>query len=206
VQLKTKAGLALVALGISVFAAWKWWTDTRHFVPVNLPMPLTAGESISSQFRLNYDGLYLIEITAEPGIPLETLRCLMGVDANAVRCKDGPPAIAARWILFSNGQELRRGSSSEAHSAPAETQTITRVIGEFPAKAGQNYSLQVTFTTDASGLALAHPRLKVTVASIVYTDLESAGVLVFSAAFICVLFGGILLGIAWFARRPGGAV
>jgi hypothetical protein len=203
VELTTKAGLALVALGIGVFAVWKWWTDTRHFVPVNLPMPLTAGESISSQFRLNYDGLYLIEITAEPSIPLDTLHCLMGVDADAVRCEDCPPAIAARWILSSNGQEVRRGSSREAHSAPAETRTIARVVGEFPGKAGQNYDLQVTFTANAGGLAATHPRLRVAVASIAYTDLESAGVLVFSAAFICVLFGGILLGIACFARRQG---
>ena len=39
------------------------------------------------------------------------------------------------------------------------------------------------------------------VASIVYTDLQSAGVLVFSMAFICELFGMILLAIALHAAR-----
>jgi hypothetical protein len=201
VQVKTKAGLALVAMGMCVFAAWKWWVGTRHLVPLDLPMPLTADEGVTRQFKLNYDGLYLIEITAEPTIALDTLHCLMGVEAEAARCKEVPSAIAANWVVSRDGREVRRGSSIELHSAPAQSQTVTRVIGEFPGKAGETYNLRVTSTTDAEPLSAANPRLRVAVASIAYTDLESAGVLAFAAAFICVLFGGVLLGIAWFAGK-----
>lgn len=202
-QIKTKAGLALVAIGIGVFAAWKWWTATRNFMPVNLPMPLAEGESVSAPFKLNYDGLYLIEIAAQPRIPADELHCLLGVEADARRCKDSRSVIAADWTVSSDGRELRRGNSNELHSMPAQSEAVTRVIGEFPGRAGEGYSLQVIFGSDAHQLAATSPRLQVAVASIAYTDLESARVLVFAAAFICVMFGAILLAVAWFAKRQG---
>lgn len=205
-QLKTKAGVALIILGVGILGIWNWWTKTRTFVPVSVPIPLVAGQGISSQFKLNFDGLYLIEIQADQTIPLDTLHCLMGIDADPQRCKDAPPAIAATWILSSDHQEIKRGSSAELHTAPVEAVTVSRVIGEFQGKAGQLYQLQVASTADGARLAAAHPRLNVTVASIAYTDLQSAGVLVFSMAFICVLFGAILLGIAYDAKRTKLAV
>jgi hypothetical protein len=201
VQLKTKVGLALVVLGIAIFAAWNWWTKTRNFVPVSMPVSLVAGQSLSSEFKLNFDGLYLIEIEAQKTIPLDTLHCLMGVQADPVQCKNVASAIAATWILSNGAQNIGRGSSVELHSAPVESTTVSRVIGEFQGKAGKDYNLQVAFTADGASLAAAHPRLKVAVASIVYTDLQSAGVLVFSMVFICVLFGAILLAVAFYAKR-----
>jgi hypothetical protein len=201
VQLKTKSGLALVALGFAILGAWNLWTKSRKLVPVDTAMPLAAPKPITSEFNLNFDGLYLIEIEAQKNIPLATLHCLMGVEADPARCKDAAPAIAATWILSRNGQEYRRGTSAEPHSATAQTDGVARVIGEFQGKAGETYQLQVTLTIDPSPLAAAHPRLKVAVASIAYTDLQSAGVLAFSMAFICVLFGAILLVIAFYAYR-----
>jgi len=205
-QLKTKTGLALVAMGIGVFSAWKSWVGTRRFVPLDVAMPLAAGESIAEQFTINYDGLYLIEITAEANPSVETLHCLLGVEADVVRCHGTPSPIAANWIVSAHGHELRRGSSTELHTVPVQSQQVTRVIGEFPGKAGETYDLEVTFTSDAKQLAAVNPRMRVAVASIAYTDLESAGALVFAVAFICVMFGGILLGIARHAKRPVGHV
>ncbi len=205
-QLKTKAGLALISLGIGVFAAWNWWTKTRNFVPLEVPVSLAAGQSLTAPFKLNFDALYLIEIAAEKTMPLDTLHCLMGVDANAVQCKDVPPAISADWILSSNGHELKRGTSAELHSESSASQGVVRVIGEFQGKSGQAYALQLTSAADGSRLAAAHPRLRVVVASIAYTDLQSAGVLVFSTAFICVFFGVILLGVAFYAKQSAKSV
>jgi len=201
VQLTTKAGLVLVALGVGIFSAWHWWTKTRNFVPVDIPVSLAANQSITAQFKPNFDGLYLVEIDAGRTLPPDTLHCLMGLEADPARCKGLPAAIAANWILSSEGQELKRGSSVELHSVPVESQIVTRVIGDFQGKAGRDYTLQVTFLADGASLAVAHPRLKVAVASIAYTDLESASVLVFSMAFICGLFGVILLGIALSAKH-----
>jgi len=207
VQLTTKAGLVLVALGVGIFSAWHWWTKTRNFVPVNIPVSLAANQSITAQFKPNFDGLYLVEIDAQKTLPPDTLHCLMGLEADPARCKGLPSAIAANWILSSEGQELKRGSSVDLHSVPVESQIVTRVVGDFQGEAGRDYTLQVTFLADdGPSLAVAHPRLKVAVASIAYTDLQSAGVLVFSIAFICGLFGVILLGIALSAKRSARVV
>jgi hypothetical protein len=206
-QMKTKAGLALVILGIGISGVWSWWKKTRNFAPVNLPISLSTGQSIISEFKLNFDGLYLIEIQAQKTVPLETLDCWMGLEVNPARCKGMPPAVAANWVLLSNGREICRGSSRNEHSAAVVSATVSRGIGEFQGQAGQEYELQVTFMADGTSLAAAHPRLKVAVASIAYADLQSARVLVFSMAFICVLFGMILVAIACYAnrRRAAGA-
>jgi hypothetical protein len=203
-QLKTKFGLLLVALGIGLFVVWTLWTKTRDFVPVNVPVSLLAGQSVTEDFRLNFDGLYLIEIEAEKTIPLNILRCLMEVEAGQAECKYIPPAIEAAWAISSKGLEIAHGSSLQLHSAPVQTETVVRVIGEFQGKAGQSYQLRLTSTTDGQTLTRARPRLKVGVSSIAYTDIQSASVLVFSSTFICLLFGVVLLSISYFAKRRSG--
>ena len=170
-------------------------------MPVDVPISWVAEQAINSEFELNFDGLYLIEIDAERSVPVETLRCLMAVEADTLLCKEIPLALSAAWILSSNGMQISRGSSQELHSAPVQANGLARVIGEFQGKARQVYNLQVTFTSDGKSLAVAHPRLKVGVASIAYTDIQAASVLVSSITFICTLFGAILLSIAWFAKR-----
>lgn len=203
--MKTKAGLGLVVVGIGVFAAWNLWTKTRNETPVDLPVSLIAGHTVTREFRLNLDGLYLIEFDAEKIIPLETLRCLMAEEPDAAQCKGIVPAIGASWVLSQDGQEVRRGNSLEPHSAPSRSDKVVHVIGEFPGEAGKDYQLQVTITSDGRSLEPAHPRLRVAVSSLARTDFQSAAVLVFSISFICVSFGVILLGIATFAASSLGA-
>jgi hypothetical protein len=114
--------------------------------------------------------------------------------------------MGANWVLSTPGQEVRRGSSDDPHSAPAAGNSISREIGEFHGASGRHYILIVTFTRDASALAAAHPRLKVAVSGIARSDLEAAGVLAFSASFICILFGLTLLGVALASSTSPGRV
>src|SRR5215469_7298753 len=115
-QLNAKFGLGLVALGISVAAAWTLWNRTRDLVPVDQPVSLFAGQSVASNFILNFDGLYLIQIEAQPATPLDQARCLLGVDRDPRTCGSLEPVLAANWILSRDGREVRRGSSDEQHS------------------------------------------------------------------------------------------
>jgi hypothetical protein len=199
VTLKTKAGFVLVAVGFAIYAGWYAWIKTRKLVPLNVPVSWSAGQNVRSTFRLNFSGMYLIEIEAAQTVPAEQLHCLMGVEGNATECKGTPSAIVATWIVSSSGLDVARGSSTEPHSAPTQAAGVTRVIGEFQGQAGQAYDLQVNFASDGQSLAAAHPRLAVAVTSNAYTDLDSEAVLVFSIAVICVLFGVILLAIAYAA-------
>jgi hypothetical protein len=195
-RLHAKAGVILIILGFGIFCLWTWWKKTRNFIPVNSPVSLVAGQSLTEQFQLNFDGLYLIEIEAEKSLPPDALHCLMGVWRDARQCKDVPSAIEANWILTSGGQQIKTGGTRDSPISFDEAGTLSRVIGEFQGKAREKYQLQITFTADGSRLSPANPRLKIAVASIAYTDMESASALVFSLAFICVLFGFILLAVA----------
>ncbi|HXX16819.1 MAG TPA: hypothetical protein VEJ47_18105 [Candidatus Eremiobacteraceae bacterium] len=192
-QLKTKGGLALVACGIFIFGGWRLWSKTRRFVPLDTPISWNAGQNIGSEFSLNFDGVYLIEITAEQNVPIDTLHCLMDAQTDPSKCRDVPTAMSGNWMLFRDGQPIASGSIQEPHSAPVRANGVARVIGKFQGKSGQQYRLQILFTADGRPLEPAHPHLRVTIASIAYTDVQSEAVLVFSAAFICVLFGVILL-------------
>lgn len=199
-QLQTKAGIALFVLGLGVFGAWKAWTATRNETPLDVPFTLRAGETVTRQFHLNLDGLYLIEIAAERDATGEKVSCRMGVSTNPSECAGTGPVIDADWVLLRDGQEVRRGSSKEPHVAPSEAQSVVRVIGEFPGEVSRNYQLRVSIGADGRALDGAHPRLRVAVSSLARTDFESASVLVFSVSFICVMFGVILLGIALIPR------
>ncbi len=199
-RLKTKAGLALVLLGISIFAAWRWWSKTRNLVPLDVLVLPLSGQSFTSHVRLNFDALYLIEIEAQHTLPPEFRDCLLGIHADPAKCGETQP-IAANWTISSGGHEIAHSDSAAQHAASAESRLATKVLGEFDGKAGSEYKLQIVFTGDAAGVEAADPHLKVAVASIVYTDLQSAGVLAFSIAFICLLFGGVLLGIACYSKR-----
>ena len=200
-RIATKSGVALLILGFGILGLWSWWKRTRNFVPVDMPVSLAAGKSIASQFKLNFDGSYLIEIEADRSVPSSALRCLMGVTVETTECRELPPALQASWTLSRGSQEITRGSSGDLLRTSSESDQVTRVIGEFPGKAGQEYKLEMFSSADGSALSAANPHLKVIVASISYTDLQSAGVLVFSMAFICELFGIILLAIAFHASR-----
>jgi hypothetical protein len=180
-RLATKSGIALIILSIGILGWWSWWKNTRNFVPVNTPISLAAGQDVRSQFKLNFDGLYLIEIEA----PKSLL-----------------PAIDADWTLSSRGSQVKSGSAKGSQAVSAEPDAPVRVIGQFQGRAGEDYALRVSLVSnEAAAFSAANTRLKVTVASIAYTDLQSAAVLVFSMAFICLLFGMILLAIAFHASR-----
>jgi hypothetical protein len=163
-------GLTLMVAGVGTFGAWNHWKNTRNFEPVNVPLPLSARQSTAMHFKLNFDGLYLIEIAAPSPTPVT-------------------------WVLLKEGHEIKRGNSQDSASG-------TGAIGDFQGKAGEQYELRVTSNAEASSsLAAAQSRLKVAVASIAYTDLQSSAVLVFSMAFICELFGLILIAVAFCKKR-----
>ena len=120
------------------------WTRTRNLVPVDLPVSLAAGQSATSNVTLNFDGLYLIQVETQSVLPLDQLHCLLGVDADLVKCGSTRPVLGANWVLSSAGQEICRGSSEEQHSA-APGNTVSREIGEFHGAAGHSYTLLILF-------------------------------------------------------------
>lgn len=184
-QMNMKFGIGLMMLGVGVWAAWRGWT--RKVDPVDVAVVLAAGQSVNENLKLNYDGLYLIEIAAENR---ETSQAQLG-------------GIGVEWSLWSCGHEVKKGSTAESHSAQAQSGGVARVIGEFAGRAGQSYQLQLKFTTDARELQAAEPRLKVVVSGLARENLQAASLLVFSMVFICEMFGILLVGVGLWRRRAG---
>ena len=174
-----------MALGVGVWVAWTVWTRTRTIEPLDVPVRVAAGQNIEQAFRLNYDGLYLIEIVPDQSKQTEPQ---LGV-------------IGAEWALLNRGMEIKKGNTTEAHSAPGDGRA-GRVIGDFNGRAGESYELQLRFTTDAPNLWIGEPHLSITVSGLARENLQAAGVLMSSMMFICELFGAILVGISvWGSRR-----
>ena len=184
--MKVKIGIGLMALGVGVWAAWGAWTGTRKVNAVDVPVAISAGQSATRSFLLNYDGLYLIEIAS--GKTDEAQVGLLGLDAE--------------WSVWSSGKAVKAGGTKEAHSGPRQSDGLARVIGEFNGRAGQTYVLRVKFLNDAQGLNAANPRLKVAVSGLARENLDAASLLVSSTMCICELFGLILLAVGLLAKKP----
>jgi len=187
--MKMKFGIGLTALGVAVWAAWSGWTRTRKMQPVDVPVMVAEDRWATESFKLNYDGLYLIEVAAEKTSAATAQIATLG----------------AEWSLWSCGLEVQRGSTAQAHSAPANSSGLARVIGEFAGRAGQSYELQVKFTSVAQGLQAANPTLQVLVSGLAQENLQAASVLVFSMVFICEMFGLILVGVSLAGRNAAKA-
>ena len=196
-----KFGFSLLLLGGAVFVSWNCWARTRNLTPVDLPVTLHQGETIASEFELNYDGPYLIAIRAEKTLPEEILRCLLGGNADATLCSARQATLAATWTLQRDGQPFLSGSSVTPHSAASDQEGVTRVMGEFLGRRGQRFALRVWFAAGASGLDAARPRLTVRITGLARENMQAAGVLIGSISFICVLFGAMGIGLACFPPK-----
>src|SRR6516164_9506299 len=95
-------GLALIALAVVPLAGWTMWFHTRTWCPVDVPVSLTQGSHAStSEFAVNLNAQYAIEISAKGKIPVDDLGCLLGNDMRST-CA-APSVVQVRWALSSDG-------------------------------------------------------------------------------------------------------
>ncbi len=57
-----KAGLVLILIGATCFGGWFLWYSTRTWVPLDMPVSLVPGHIRSSDFDINVESLYAIEL------------------------------------------------------------------------------------------------------------------------------------------------
>jgi len=173
-----------MALGAGVWAAWNGWLRTRRFVPLDMAVTERQSPNLHADLRLNFDGLYLIELENH------------GINPSEAQ----PAMIDAEWNVQQGGKEIARGSSRDRHSPATEQRDRVRVIGEFRGEAGREYELTVNFAA-GTPLDQLKPVLRVAVSGLARENLQAASVLVFSTMFICELFGLILVGIGISGKR-----
>jgi hypothetical protein len=130
------------------------WAKTRITRPVDMPVSMSTGHIRTSQFPINLEFVYRIEISADKNrIPAETLHCLLGYKFLDSDCAHTPSVVQASWVLSSNGQVVARGSTDGPGGGAVTNDAIARVIGFFDGKRGvARLSTSTYLATEANSL------------------------------------------------------
>jgi len=184
----------MIAAGLALFGSWVLWSETRTWIPVDMPVSLSIGQMRTPEFKTNLKAIYMIQIEVMKKEPVDRLTCLLGLeDTNSGKCESTRSVVDASWILWSRGTVVARGSSSEDKSGAWMNAKIARQIGSFASEKGRQYILDLNVLADGSSLAAANPRLKVGVHPSAYENNAFVGIRNMLVATVFVLVGAIML-------------
>lgn len=149
------AGLALLG-GSLLIGNWHSWE------PASFPIDLRPGkEQQSPAFRVDLTTTYLIELEVERNMPFEQLNCLLGVDPGfPEHCRAIPSPVDLEWSVFASGKLVAKGASHQEREG-AWGPRISRTVGRFQSKKGEEYLVQIKSLSDGSMLAPAKPRITI---------------------------------------------
>ncbi len=161
-------GFALVVIGVGLCTGRILWSKTRNWVPLNIPILLTQGQTIrTTEFRIDIPGDYGIAIAVERKIPIEITECLMGMESfHPERCPV-ESEINEAWVLRNDTKIVARGNAATSSSG-AYSELIMRQIGSFHGQPRQKYSLEVQVLSDGRALMAANPHLIVKIEPEIY--------------------------------------
>jgi hypothetical protein len=202
-----RIALGLIFVAVLSWVGWTAWTKTRTWCPVDVPLSLSEGGlTTTKDFTVNVSGPYdiAVEATANRDVPLNKVVCSLGLKPlwpeKTCPTKD---VLKVSWTLTSHEMKIAEGSSDSEHGGwTAEGWSQAGLtIGSFDAAKGQTFQLRVRTLTDASGLALTAPRLKVNKGATTYESvLVFTGMLNLSCGAIGVL--GVVLLVVSFRSTP----
>src|ERR1700693_5033534 len=72
-----KVGAGFILSALAAMSVWAIWSETRTWVPVDMPVSLAVGHIRTREFKINQNAFYEMEIEAERNIPFQTLNCLL---------------------------------------------------------------------------------------------------------------------------------
>lgn len=197
-------GLILVGAGIALYGARVLWSCTRTDVPVDLPISMAIGHVHTSEFKVNRNAPYDIELEVQKKIPFDLLNCLLGTSMAATstdlqECPDRPSVVRMSWVLKSNGHVVARGSTDDHRVGAWAGDTISRDLGYFQTQSGRPYVLDVDVLKDGSALGPGNPRLKVKVSAAIYED-EVLGTAIVGVLAVGLALVGVILLLVPFTR------
>ncbi len=197
-------GTAFVVVGMSVFAVWDIWLQTRTTRPVYMPVSLAPGLITTPEFRTNLSAQYTIEIEVKKTVPFETLNCLLGMSLMPGQRCDRPPVVRASWTLASEGRAVKTGTSDSDDGGGWAQDTVARELGTFWLEKGKLYVLHAEFSEDARALAPTDPHLKIEVQSDFYEGSMFTGFLLLRGCEGMTVLGLLMLAVAilrWWIRN-----
>jgi hypothetical protein len=181
-----RIGLALVLIGIGWFGAWEYWSVTRIWIPLQMPVSLAQGHIRTPEFKINVPGGYEFYVDFQPVFD-------DGSGAGGMRC---PPRPRSVWSVSKGREIIARGGDE-------------RLDGHFFVPAGA-YTLDLDVQDDGSCFNAASPRLVVASVQYLYSEVASASPFLrsddqvtraFLVALLLAVTGGNLLVRSRRARR-----
>lgn len=94
-------------------------------------------------------------------LPPDAVNCLLGVKFSSQDHKcDKDPVLQANWILWSDGEIIKRGSTyNPGTSGRWAYDSVDRILEAFRGDRKKKYNLEVNFTKDGRALDVADPHL-----------------------------------------------
>ena len=181
--------LGLCALGISTFL-----TRSSIWQPLTLPVDLQYGATLSRPFTVGTSADYLVELEADRAMPLEELNCLLGIDTGTpIQCNGVAPVELTWQVTSSNPAGIVAEGRSGGPGSGAWSDTVSRTLGRFPGKKGDEYVLKVMSTQNGSALMPANPRIVVRQHPLQSKSTAVAAQLLFWFGIIVVVVALVLL-------------
>lgn len=178
-------GAVLSLLSGACVYAWYLFGPPVHFEALSLPLVLKAGNVHTPEFTTDMELDYEIALDFDRRSNIGNIECYLGSPGFSLKECDGTAGIIdMSWEVVSGGQIMAWGRTPEistsfsypqdaagrivgptsSRSAPelaGGNSHIQRIIGQFRARKGAHYSLDLKISTDASVLQGADPRLVV---------------------------------------------
>jgi biopolymer transport protein ExbD len=158
--LRIRIGVALTLIAASIYGGWEWWTATRTWVPLYMPVSLSQGHIRSPEFKINLDAGFWIFVEVETKVDDEGVSCLTGYISDYCH-KNGVRELHASWTLSDRGRVVARGSTDTDQGSLGGMLTKGRGIGHFSVPSGDHFVLDVEFPEDNSHFDGGHPRLAI---------------------------------------------
>ena len=165
-ELLTRSALIIGALfsltGLAIAAKVESYLAPMKVTPVDAPISLQPGETVvkfQTGIKANYR--VAIEFDRPQRISFKSTDCVTAEYFPRGDCNGIPAGFEAAWSLAADGKQVASGKASKVmwqlHGP------FSLEFGQFGGRPSEEYILRVQVLTDGSRLALAKPRLQVSV-------------------------------------------
>jgi hypothetical protein len=127
---------------------------------IDMPVSLAVGTVRTPEFAVRHEA-YFIMIEAERHLPVDDMRCIMGLKDGTLNYKDcnKEALLQADWTVWDDGHIASRGSSSGFGPAEFTNKYLFKFLGKFMGECGKKYVVEVKFTKDGTPLNVTNPHL-----------------------------------------------
>jgi hypothetical protein len=125
-----------------------------------LPVSLAIGTVRTPEFPVKHEA-YFIVLQAEPRLPFDDMRCMMGLKDGTLHYKDckKEPLVQADWAVRDDSHIIDHGSSSGFGAAEFTSKYLFKFLGQFMGESGKSYVVEMKFTKDGTPLEVTNPHL-----------------------------------------------